>query len=69
LVDNRLATSRPRSPPVWKPVPLSQSVFTPSVVKTNGHHGHADQTSIRLRPFVQWIYGAVAEYSAVFSLH
>jgi hypothetical protein len=49
LVDKRLATSRPSSPPVWKPVPLSQSVFTPSVVKTNGLLGHVDQSSIRLR--------------------
>jgi len=49
LADKRPATSRPSSPPVWKPVPMSQSAFTPSIVKTNGPLGHADQSFTRLR--------------------
>ena len=49
--DKCFATTRPSSPPVWKPVPLSQSVLTPhlSVMKTNGLYGHLAQSTTRLQ--------------------
>jgi hypothetical protein len=47
--DKRFATSRPSSPPVWKPVPLSQSVFTQPVMKTNELYGHLAQSTTRLQ--------------------
>jgi hypothetical protein len=48
LAHKRVATSRPSSPPVWKPAPLSQSVLTLSVIKINGLglYGHLAQSGL-----------------------
>ena len=48
LAHKRVATSRPSSPPVWKPAPLSQSVLTPLVIKVNGLglYGHLAQSGL-----------------------